>query len=66
MGVNMEHSSQDIYEMHAIVKGTVQGIGFRALTRYYAAAWGSREQCAICRTGLWRYMRMDQKSVWKS
>lgn len=36
----MEHSSQDIYEMHAIVKGKVQGIGFRAMTRYYAASMG--------------------------
>lgn len=32
----MEHSVQDIYEMHAIVKGSVQGVGFRAMTRYYA------------------------------
>lgn len=32
----MEHSVKDIYEMHAIVKGHVQGVGFRAMTRYYA------------------------------
>lgn len=32
----MEHSAKDIYEMHAIVKGNVQGVGFRAMTRYYA------------------------------
>ena len=32
----MEHSAQDIYEMHAIVKGNVQGVGFRAMTRYFA------------------------------
>lgn len=32
----MEHSVKEIYEMHALVKGRVQGIGFRALTRHYA------------------------------
>ncbi len=32
----MENASQDFYEMHAIVKGCVQGVGFRALTRYHA------------------------------
>lgn len=36
----MEHSAKDIYEMHAIVKGNVQGIGFRAMTRYYATGLG--------------------------
>jgi acylphosphatase len=36
----MEHSSQDRYEMHAIVKGYVQGVGFRANTRYYAQTLG--------------------------
>ncbi len=36
----MEHSAQDVYEMHAIVKGNVQGVGFRALTRYYATSMG--------------------------
>lgn len=36
----MEHSAQEIYEMHAIVKGTVQGVGFRAMTRYYATRMG--------------------------
>lgn len=38
----MEHSSQDVYEMHAIVKGEVQGVGFRALTRYQAQGLGLR------------------------
>jgi acylphosphatase len=32
----MEHSVQDLYEMHVIVKGQVQGVGFRAATRRYA------------------------------
>ena len=36
----MEHSAQDIYEMHVIVKGNVQGVGFRTLTRYYATDLG--------------------------
>lgn len=36
----MEHSSPDVYEMHAIVKGNVQGVGFRATTRYYAINLG--------------------------
>jgi acylphosphatase len=36
----MEHSAQDVYEMHVIVKGHVQGIGFRAMTRYYATGLG--------------------------
>lgn len=36
----MEHSAQDLYEMHAIVKGQVQGVGFRATTRYYATGLG--------------------------
>lgn len=37
----MEHSAaKATYEMHAIVKGNVQGIGFRALTRYYATDLG--------------------------
>lgn len=37
---NVEHSTQDIYEMHVIVKGSVQGVGFRSLTRYYAQGLG--------------------------
>jgi acylphosphatase len=36
----MEHSAQDVYEMHVIIKGNVQGVGFRALTRYYATGLG--------------------------
>lgn len=36
----MEHTSQNIYEMRAIVKGYVQGVGFRALTRYHALNLG--------------------------
>ena len=36
----MEHSSLDIYEMHAIFKGNVQGVGFRALTRHHANILG--------------------------
>ncbi len=38
----MEHSAHDIYEMHAIVRGDVQGIGFRAMTRNYAQSLGLR------------------------
>lgn len=38
----MKQTSQDSYEMHAIVKGAVQGIGFRALTRYHALNLGLR------------------------
>ncbi|MBA2368421.1 MAG: acylphosphatase [Candidatus Protochlamydia sp.] len=40
----MEHSSLDKYEMHVIVKGNVQGIGFRALTRYRALDLGLKGQ----------------------
>lgn len=40
----MEHSSLDMYEMHVIVKGNVQGIGFRALTRYRALDLGLKGQ----------------------
>lgn len=36
----MEHSAKEVYEMHAIVKGNVQGVGFRAMTRYYATGLG--------------------------
>jgi acylphosphatase len=36
----MEHSAKDVYEMHVIVKGNVQGVGFRALTRYFATGLG--------------------------
>lgn len=36
----MEHSSQDFYEMHVIVRGKVQGIGFRALTNSRAHRLG--------------------------
>lgn len=36
----MEHSSPELYEMHAIVKGTVQGVGFRATTRDLATMLG--------------------------
>ena len=36
----MEHSVKDIYEMHVVIKGHVQGIGFRAMTRYYATGLG--------------------------
>lgn len=36
----MEHSAKEIYEMHVIVKGNVQGVGFRSLTRYHATGLG--------------------------
>ena len=36
----MEHTSHELFEMHAIVKGNVQGVGFRALTRYHATDLG--------------------------
>jgi len=36
----MEHSVKEVFEMHAIVKGQVQGVGFRAMTRYYATGLG--------------------------
>lgn len=36
----MEHSIADIYEMHAVVRGQVQGVGFRSMTRYYATELG--------------------------
>lgn len=36
----MEHSTKDVYEMHAIVKGRVQGVGFRAMTCSYAMDLG--------------------------
>lgn len=36
----MEHSSQEFYEMHAIVRGKVQGVGFRAMTRHHATSLG--------------------------
>lgn len=36
----MEHSAHELFEMHAIVKGDVQGIGFRATTRYHAIDLG--------------------------
>jgi acylphosphatase len=36
----MEHSAKDIYEMHTIIKGQVQEVGFRAMTRYYATLLG--------------------------
>ncbi len=32
----MEHSACEMFEMHVIVKGQVQGVGFRSMTRYYA------------------------------
>lgn len=36
----MEHSSQELYEMRALIKGTIQGVGFRANTRHYAMKLG--------------------------
>ncbi len=36
----MEHSVKDIYEMHVIVKGNVQGVGFRAMTSSFANSLG--------------------------
>lgn len=36
----MEHSTHEIYEMHVVVKGKVQGVGFRALTRRHAIVLG--------------------------
>jgi acylphosphatase len=36
----MEHSSKESYEMHAIIRGHVQGVGFRALTHYRAIGLG--------------------------
>lgn len=36
----MEHSTHEIYEMHVVIKGKVQGVGFRALTRRHAMILG--------------------------
>jgi len=36
----MTFSTEDSYEMHAIVKGRVQGVGFRATTHYHAKQLG--------------------------
>jgi acylphosphatase len=36
----METSQGDPCEMQAVVKGNVQGVGFRATTRYYAQSLG--------------------------
>lgn len=36
----MEHSARETYEMHVIVKGKVQGVGFRAMTRNHAKLLG--------------------------
>lgn len=36
----MEHTVKDLYEMHVLVKGKVQGVGFRASTHYYANSLG--------------------------
>lgn len=47
----MEHSAQDVYEMHAIVKGLVQGIGFRAMTRYHAMGLGLKGTVRNLRDG---------------
>ncbi|MCE2982483.1 MAG: acylphosphatase [Parachlamydia sp.] len=47
----MEHSSQENYEMHAIVKGQVQGIGFRALTRYRALDLGIKGEVRNLKDG---------------
>lgn len=30
----------DIFEMHAVIKGDVQGVGFRATTQYHARKMG--------------------------
>jgi len=32
----MEHSICENFEMHVIIKGSVQGVGFRSMTRYHA------------------------------
>ena len=32
----MQISEDDTLEMHALIKGDVQGVGFRAATRFYA------------------------------
>lgn len=36
----MDQSQDDRYEMHAIMKGKVQGVGFRSTTHYYARQLG--------------------------
>lgn len=36
----MEEFENEIYEAHIIVRGHVQGVGFRALTRYHASNLG--------------------------
>ena len=64
--IGMEHSAQDVYEMHVIVKGKVQGVGLRAMTHYYATNMGITGTVAICRTGQLKSMRMDLRSAWKN
>lgn len=36
----MEHSAHETFEMHAIVRGNVQGVGFRWTTRHHALGLG--------------------------
>lgn len=36
----MEHSGKEIYELHAIFKGSVQGVGFRATAKSHALGLG--------------------------
>lgn len=42
---------EDIYELHAIVKGQVQGVGFRAMTRYHAQHLGLKGTVRNLRDG---------------
>ncbi|MFI5343487.1 MAG: acylphosphatase [Chlamydiales bacterium] len=36
----MEYSAHETFEMHAIVRGNVQGVGFRWITRHLALGLG--------------------------
>ena len=36
----MKTSSAEIYELHAVIRGRIQGVGFRALTRRQARQLG--------------------------
>jgi acylphosphatase len=39
-GNAMEPSTHELYEMHVVIKGKVQGVGFRALTHRHAMVLG--------------------------
>ena len=51
---------------HYLVKGRVQGVGFRWFVQREAAEIGLRGGFGTPRMGMWRLLRLEARRTWRS